>query len=53
MTKQAKKAWAEYNRMGDKVTENRKAMRTASADEKRRLIAENHELMVAMDAMFN
>lgn len=51
MTEKAKKIWTEYNRMGEKVTANRRAMRTASESERRRLVRENHELMVAMDAI--
>lgn len=41
--------WAEYNRLGDKVNENRIRMRYADRAEKRRLIRENHNLMERMD----
>lgn len=39
-----------YERMAAKVVENRVAMKGADAKERRRLIAENHRLMCAMDA---
>lgn len=43
--------WAEYNRLGDKVNENRIRMRYADRDEKRRLVRENCELMHKMDEL--
>ena len=49
MKKTSKGTWEEYNRLGAQVTENRRRMRGADADEKRRLIRENHELMTKMD----
>lgn len=53
MTKQETKTtwWKEYNRLGAQVTANRLRMRGADAAEKRRLIRENHELMVKMNEL--
>ena len=46
-----KAIWAEYDRLGDKIIENRIRMRYADRAEQRRLIRENHDLMVKMDEL--
>lgn len=43
-----------YTELGKKVTENRKQLLiTKDLEEKRRLIKENHEMMVEMDRRWN
>ena len=43
-----------YKELETKVIENRRILRAAkSLDEKRRLIAENHEMMTEMDRRWN
>ena len=43
-----------YRELEQKLMENRKVLRmTKDKDEKRRLIAENHSLMVEMDSRWN
>ena len=43
-----------YKELETKVIENRRILRTAkSMDEKRRLIAENHDMMTEMDRRWN
>lgn len=42
-----------YDELGKKVTANRAKMKTASPEEKSKLISENHKLMVEMDAMWD
>lgn len=43
-----------YKELETKVVENRRILRAAkSLDEKRRLIAENHEMMTEMDRRWN
>lgn len=43
-----------YRELEQKLMENRKVLRTTiDQDEKRRLIAENHSLMVEMDNRWN
>ena len=42
-----------YSELEKKIIENRKAMRTATPEQKRELIAENHKLMTEMDSRWN
>lgn len=42
-----------YDELGRKVTANRAKMKTASPEEKSKLIVENHKLMSEMDAMWD
>lgn len=38
--------------LGDKITENRKKMATATVSEKRSLILQNHEMMMKLDRIY-
>lgn len=51
--KNAKAFWNEYNRLAELRFKNCAKMADATPEEKRRLIRENNEIMVKMDAMFN